>query len=96
MRIVIDARMYGLEHAGIGRYISCLIDEIAQLDKKNDYFILLRKKYYQKLHLKNNRFKKILVNYPHYSFREQLLLPLQLIKLRPDLVHFPHFNVPIF
>lgn len=96
LRIAIDARMYGLEHAGIGRYILNLVNQIEKIDKKNEYFIFLRKKYYQKLRFKSKRFKKVLVDIPHYSFKEQIVLPLQLIKLRPDLVHFPHFNVPIF
>lgn len=95
MKIVIDARMYGLEHAGIGRYIMNLINQIEKKDKENDYFILLREKYFRDLKFKNPRFKKILAEYSHYSFREQFLLPLQLIKLKPDLVHFPHFNVPL-
>ena len=96
MKIVIDARMYGLEHAGIGRYIINLISQLERLDEKNDFFILLREKYFNNLIFTNKKFKKILADYPHYSFKEQIFLPLQLFKLRPDLVHFPHFNLPIF
>lgn len=96
MKIVVDARMYGLEHAGIGRYVLNLINQIEKVDEKNDYFILLRKKYYRKLKFKNKRFKKILVDIPHYSFQEQFFLPGVLKKLKPDLVHFPHFNLPVF
>ena len=62
MKIVIDARMYGLENAGIGRYILNLISSLEKLDSKNDYFLLLRKKYYDNLYLANN-FHKILANY---------------------------------
>ena len=96
MKIIIDARMYGLEHAGIGRYILNLVDQIEKNDKKNEYLILLRKKYYRELRFKNPRFKKVLVDIPHYSFKEQIFLPSVLRKIKPDLVHFPHFNVPIF
>lgn len=95
MKIIIDARMYGLEHAGIGRYIINLIQQLQRLDQKNQYFIFLRKKYFENLNFKNKQFKKILADYPHYSFKEQLFLPLQLFKVKPDLIHFPHFNVPI-
>ena len=31
-----------------------------------------------------------------YSIKEQIKLPKLLKSLKPDLVHFPHFNVPIF
>lgn len=96
MRIAIDARMYGLEHSGIGRYIMNLLGEIEKLDRENQYFILLRKKYFRKLRFKNKNIKKILADYPHYSLREQIFLPFCLAKLSPDLTHFPHFNVPVF
>lgn len=95
MRIVIDCRMYGLEHAGIGRYVINLIDQIEKIDRENEYLLLLRKRYYHELSFGNPKIKKILADYPHYSFREQIFLPLQLIKMKPNLVHFPHFNVPL-
>lgn len=99
MRIIIDARMYGLEHTGIGRYIINLINQIDKIsfqDKdKNEYIFLLRKKYFDSLVFKNKNIKKVLADYSHYSFKEQFLLPLQLSLLKPNVVHFPHFNVPI-
>ena len=49
MRIVIDARLYGLENAGLGRYTINLVNELQKLDKSNEYFILLRKKYFNQL-----------------------------------------------
>ena len=94
MKIVVDGRMYGLEHAGIGRYVLNLIHHLEKIDRKNHYFVLLKDKYYRQLEFKNPRFKKIRANYPHYSLAEQIILPLRLFSLRPDLVHFPHFNLP--
>ncbi len=99
MRIIIDARMYGLEHTGIGRYIINLINQIDKIsfqDKdKNEYIFLLRKKYFDSLVFKNKNIKKVLADYSHYSFKEQFLLPFQLFLLKPGVVHFPHFNVPV-
>ena len=95
MKIAIDARMYGLENGGIGRYVVNLINELSSQDRENTYYILLRQKYFQSLTINNPNFKKILSNYSHYSFAEQLRLPYQLWKIRPDLTHFPHFNVPL-
>jgi glycosyltransferase involved in cell wall biosynthesis len=40
--------------------------------------------------------KKILVDYQHYSLNEQIYLPGIIKKENPDLVHFPHFNVPYY
>lgn len=95
MKIAIDARMYGLENGGIGRYVVNLINELARQDEKNTYYVLLRQKHFQSLEINNPNFNKILADYSHYSFAEQLRLPYQLWKIHPDLTHFPHFNVPL-
>ncbi|RJQ27327.1 glycosyltransferase family 1 protein, partial [Candidatus Parcubacteria bacterium] len=92
MKIVIDARFWG--ESGIGRYIRNLVGELGKIDKNNEYVLLLLKKDLNiKLPL---NFKKIEADFRWYSFKEQLLLPKILKKNKPDLVHFPHFNVPIF
>lgn len=95
MKILIDARFYGLENAGLGRYVVNLVMELAKIDSENSFIILLRKKYYDLLNLPPN-WKKVLVDFRHYSLQEQLVLPGIIKKENPDLVHFPHFNVPIF
>lgn len=95
MRIVIDARLYGLENAGLGRYTINLISELEKLDDRNKYFVLLRKKYFNQLNLASN-WKKVLADISHYSLGEQIKLPKVISSLKPDLVHFLHFNVPVF
>ena len=91
MKILIDARLYGLENAGLGRYAVNLIDQLAKLDKANDYVLLLRKKYFEELVLPKN-FKKVLADFQHYSLGEQLLLPKIILAEKPDLSHFLHFK----
>jgi len=95
MKILIDARLYGLENAGLGRYLINLVGELTKLDSKNSYVILLRRKYFGELKLPDN-WKKVEADYRHYSLAEQLKLPGIIKKEKPDLVHFPHFNVPVF
>lgn len=95
MKILIDARLYGPQNTGNGRYTKELIENLAKIDFKNEYFILLRKDNYNKVNLPFN-FQKILADFKHYSFEEQIKLPILISKYKPDLVHFPHFNVPIF
>ena len=94
MKIVIDARMYGIEHTGIGRYVMELTNNLTRIDKKNDYILILRNDYFKRLSLPIN-FKKIKGDFRQYSFSEQISLPKILKDENPDLVHFPHFNVPI-
>lgn len=95
MRIAIDARMYGLENAGIGRYLINLISELQKIDKDNQYVIILRKKYFYELKLPRN-WEKVLGDFKHYTVTEQLQLIRILRSIKADLVHFPHLNTPFF
>ena len=95
MRIVIDGRFYGLENAGLGRYTINLINGLQKIDTTNQYIVLLRKKYFNQLNLPSN-WEKILVDINHYSLEEQIKLPKLIKGLKPNLVHFLHFNVPVF
>ncbi|MBU3965224.1 glycosyltransferase family 4 protein [Patescibacteria group bacterium] len=94
-KIGIDARMYGAEQTGIGNYIKNLINNLAEIDKKNQYIIFLLEKEFDKFNPPAENFKKVKVKAHWYSWREQIILPLQLLKERLDLIHFPHFNSPI-
>lgn len=94
MKIVIDGRLYGPENAGLGRYVTNLVSELSKLNSRDKYVLLLRKKYFDSLNLPSN-WKKVLADFRHYSFKEQLILPSLIKKEKPDLVHFPHFNVPV-
>lgn len=95
MKIVIDARFYGHENGGLGRYTINLLRELAAIDHKNQYYVILRREYEGKLTLPDN-FQEIIVDARHYSLSEQIILPLRLWRLKADLTHFLHFNVPIF
>ncbi|OGE64908.1 hypothetical protein A3I48_03360 [Candidatus Daviesbacteria bacterium RIFCSPLOWO2_02_FULL_36_7] len=93
MKIVIDARMYG--ESGIGRYIRNLIFNLGKFDSKNQYFILLLKKDLHRFKYSEN-FHEIAADFRWYGVGEQIKLLGLFKELKPDLVHFPHFNVPVF
>ncbi|MCF7795784.1 glycosyltransferase family 4 protein [Patescibacteria group bacterium] len=93
MKIGIDARMWG--SAGLGRYIEQLILNLEKVDQNNEYIIFLKKENFDLYNPKNNNFKKELANFHWYGFAEQILFPLKLRKFKLDLMHFPHFNIPI-
>ena len=95
MKILIDARLFGPEHTGNGRYTMNLIDNLVKVDTKNDYIVLLRRDNYDKSSFPQN-WKKVVADFKHYSFSEQFKLPFLISKYKPDVVHFPHFNVPLF
>ncbi len=67
MKVLIDARLYGLENAGLGRYTVELVKQLSINHNEFNYVIFLRKKYFSKLKLPSN-WKKVCVDIRHYSF----------------------------
>ncbi|OGI22305.1 MAG: hypothetical protein A2808_00900 [Candidatus Moranbacteria bacterium RIFCSPHIGHO2_01_FULL_55_24] len=95
MRIGIDARFYGTVGKGLGRYTEKLIQELERIDCENDYVVFLCPENYEAYVPKNPRFSKVLSRSKWYGFSEQFFFPFLLYRFRLDLVHFPHFNVPL-
>lgn len=96
MRIGIDARFFGAIGKGLGRYTQKLIENLEKADKTNQYFIFFRQENFNDYIPRNKNFHKILADYRWYTFSEQINMPRLLNKYNLDLVHFPHFNVPLF
>ncbi|MAF14182.1 MAG: hypothetical protein CMI53_04825 [Parcubacteria group bacterium] len=96
MKIGIDARMYGSESTtGLGVYVKSLTDKLFSIDQKNKYFLFMNEPGFSKFQPPSQNVKKIKVDIPWYSYTEQLKFPKILLSQKLDLVHFPHFNVPI-
>lgn len=96
MRIGIDARFYGKFGKGLGRYTQQLIRYLEKKDTENEYFIFLREQNFSEYEPQNEHFQKVLADVPWYGFQEQIIMPKILRKYQLHLVHFPHFNVPLF
>jgi glycosyltransferase involved in cell wall biosynthesis len=96
MKIGIDARLFGTNHGGIGRYSENLIKQLEKIDNNNQYFVFLQKNNFDEYQPKNKNFQKVLADFKAYSLSEQLAFPYLLYKYKLDLVHFTHFNAPIF
>jgi glycosyltransferase involved in cell wall biosynthesis len=95
MRIGIDARFYGSVGKGLGRYTERLVSELETIDTENTYVIYLCKENFDEYTPKNKNFSKRLTSSRWYSFSEQFFLPFLLMKEKFDVMHFPHFNVPL-
>ena len=93
MRIAIDARLVYYQRGGIGQYIVHLIQELARLSAGDQYLILRSRResapLAQAAHLEDIP----LWTPPHNRF-EQLALPVELARLRFDLLHSPDFIPP--
>lgn len=95
MKIGIDARFFGSLGKGLGRYTQKLIQHLEKIDTENQYYIFLRQENFEEYEVQNPNFHKVLADFAWYSFSEQLGFPKLLNKYRLDLMHFPHFNVPL-
>lgn len=87
--------MYGYGF-GLARYVEQLIKQLQKTDKENEYVLFLKKDNFDQLELSAPNFKKVLVDIPWYSWREQLQFAGLIKKEKVDLMHFPHWNVPFF
>lgn len=95
MNIGLDLRMLG-GGSGISRYIGELTRQILTLDKSNEY-VLFFNRLDDEIRAEYSSFgyRMIETGIRHYSWAEQIKLPGILRKEKLDLVHFPHFNVPL-
>ena len=96
MKIGIDARVYGTYGKGLGRYTQKLIENLEKVDNKNEYVIFLRKENWADYQPKNKRFVKVLADYRWYTMMEQFFMPITIWRHQVDIMHFTHFNVPLF
>jgi len=96
MKIGIDARMYGAKFTGIGRYTAEMVANLAKLDTENEYVLFMRKDAFEAFEPPNERFKKVIADFKHYSVGEQLGFPGVIKREKVDLMHFTHFNAPLF
>jgi len=95
MRIGIDARFYGPLGKGLGRYTQKLVENLENIDQENQYIIFLRQENWNDYKPHNTNFHKVLADYRWYTLAEQINLPKKIRQSQLDLMHFPHFNVPI-
>ncbi len=95
MRIGIDARFFGPLETGIGRYVERLVTHLSEIDQKNEYVLFLRKRGYDWWQPPNERWSKVLADIHWYTLEEQRRMPGIFRRAHVDVLHIPHFNVPL-
>jgi len=95
-RIGIDARFYGPTRKGLGRYTQEVVDRVVAMDKENDYVIFLSHDNFDNFKYGSSNVKKVLADIRWYTLAEQIVFPWLIKKEKLDLMHFPHFNVPLY
>ncbi|HBO64809.1 TPA: glycosyl transferase family 1, partial [Candidatus Saccharibacteria bacterium] len=90
--ITIDARII---NSSTGRYVERLVTYLQEVDTKNEYSILVRKKDKDFWKPRNKNFTVRVAEFDNYSFAEQIGFNRYLKKLDADLVHFCMPQQPI-
>lgn len=98
MKIGIDTRFYGPRTGGggLGRYVAELVNHLQLIDTQHQYVLFLRKENFHECKIVNPRFEKRLVDIPWYTLEEQRRMPGYVRRARVDVMHYPHWNIPIF
>jgi glycosyltransferase involved in cell wall biosynthesis len=92
VRIAIDARK--LHDFGIGTYVRNLLRQLARMDGDTDYVLICQDADRALAADLGPNFRSVVARARPYSFREQLELPIEVRRARPDVFHEPHYVLP--
>jgi glycosyltransferase involved in cell wall biosynthesis len=93
MKIAIDARKW--RDYGIGTYVRNLVRHLATLDRETTYFLFCDRADEPTLRDLAANFVPVVDDSPGYSVQEHVTIPLKLHKLGTDLLHSPHYVLPL-
>jgi len=93
MKIAIDARKW--RDYGIGTYVRNLVRHLARLDRETTYFLFCDRADQATLRDLAENFVPVVEDSAGYSFREHVSIPFHLRRLGVDLLHSPHYVVPL-
>lgn len=97
MRIGIDCRLAGAAHGGIGRYIAQLVQRLPGTGSRDTWVFFFSDATQAQsvlgVHLAN--VEVVFAPIKHYTIREQLRMPRIFAAAKLDLLHIPHFNIPL-
>ena len=106
MHIAIDAQALSYKiKAGITAYTKSLLTSLASVDSENRYTIYLKSSPYEDLSVRKDNFRIKEVNVPQrrifgadvfFLYRLHILLPLELIRDRPDIFFSPVGCLPLY
>ncbi len=94
MRIAIDARLNAYRQGGIPQYTRQLLTALAEVARDDQLISLQHRDQLRPLAVAPNVARRTLLTPPHHRF-EQWGLPLELLLVRPDVLHCPDFIAPV-
>jgi len=94
MKIALDLRR--IRNPGIGRYMKCLTEALLAVSPAHEYLLILPPDAAQMIEAPPGaQAEKIVSSARYYSLPEQVEIPRILRDHRVDLLHAPHFNIPL-
>jgi glycosyltransferase involved in cell wall biosynthesis len=93
MKIAIDARKW--RDYGIGTYVRNLVRHLAHLDRVTTYFLFCNQADEAELRDLAGNFVPVVDESDGYSFAEHVSIPRKLHRLGADLLHSPHYVLPL-
>ncbi len=94
MRIGVDARLMHHQPAGISRYTWHLLNALAQIDRDNEFVVFQHRKHRDPI-IRQPNFRRATLYAPAHSRLEQIMLPIELLPYRLDLLHSTDFIPPL-
>ncbi len=93
MRIAFDLRR--IKNPGIGRYMKCLTEAVLALAPEHEYLLILPPDAREMIAFQDRQVEIVCSSSSYYSLQEQVELPRLLRHHQADLLHSPHFNIPL-
>ncbi len=91
--LCIDARLWGIAHTGIGRYVKNLISHLPD-DRSVRLVLIVSPENFH--HPDLRRYSKVIARFHPWSLWSQLEMFILWFKIHPDVLHVPHFSIPVF
>jgi glycosyltransferase involved in cell wall biosynthesis len=93
MKIAFDLRR--IANPGIGRYMKCLVEEILSLGTTHQFLLIMPPGQADVIDAPVVGVERLISSAKYYSLREQIELPRILRRYHVDLLHSPHFLLPL-
>jgi len=94
MRIGIDARMYG-KGFGLARYVESLIHGLSTHNTEHEFVVFMKPESIPAYRKAGGSYEVVEAPYHWYGLSEQIYFPRTIARAHVDLMHFPHWNIPI-
>src|SRR6266567_1349074 len=93
MKIAFDLRR--IKNPGIGRYMKCLVEAVVAQSPEHEYLLIMPPDGEDMVTVQAASVAKISPALKYYSVREQIELPRILRRHKVDVLHSPHFLLPL-